>query len=33
MDWMLDAGRSEAEIPRTRECWILDVEWQRSVPP
>jgi len=22
--WMLDAGWSEAEIPRQRGCWILD---------
>ncbi len=21
---MLDTGRSEAEIPRTLECWMLD---------
>ncbi len=24
---MLDAGRSEAEIPRTREYWILDARY------
>jgi hypothetical protein len=28
---VLDAGRSEAEIPRTREYWILDIRFSLLV--
>ncbi|MCK4558467.1 MAG: hypothetical protein KAV45_01700 [Calditrichia bacterium] len=27
-NWILDAGRSEAEIPRTQEYWMLDTRYK-----